>query len=126
MALELDLLLMTGRAADVREWTNAEQAAALGEASYHWLRAKALAAEGDYAGAEQECAQTGRGDRQPGRAGPREQMALTVGQLVLHERAGEGTVLDLIRRAATRAVFLDAAEEHVAALGREAGGMLEG
>src|SRR5262249_49376401 len=56
MALELQLLLETGRAKEVREWTDPGQKEVLG-ASYHWLRIQALAAEGDYALAEDECMQ---------------------------------------------------------------------
>jgi len=48
MGLELELMLKTGRAKNVRGWTGTEQEAALGSSSYHWLRAYALAALGDY------------------------------------------------------------------------------
>src|SRR5262249_53733164 len=42
MALELELLLRTGRTREVRQWTGPDQKAALGTAAYHWLRAQAL------------------------------------------------------------------------------------
>src|SRR5262249_26793163 len=48
MLLQLELMLGTGRARDVRDWTAPEQKAALGSA-YHWLRAQAMAALGEYA-----------------------------------------------------------------------------
>jgi hypothetical protein len=70
MAMELELLLRTGRAQDVVEWTGPEQESALQPAPYHWLRAQALAALGDYAGAEEECDQlaaVGRGEGLPPR-----------------------------------------------------------
>src|SRR5262249_12561608 len=59
MALELELLLRTGRPNDVLDWTGPEQKARLG-APYHWIRAQALAASGDYALAEEECKQLSR------------------------------------------------------------------
>jgi tetratricopeptide (TPR) repeat protein len=71
MAMELELLLRTGRAKEVVEWTGPEQASALQPAPYHLLRAQALAAVGDYAGAEEECEQlaaVGRGEGPPPRA----------------------------------------------------------
>src|SRR5262249_34208363 len=56
MALGLDLLLKTGRLRDVLDWpAEPEQQEALGDASYHWLRAQALAAAGDYGPAQKEC-----------------------------------------------------------------------
>ncbi len=62
MILELELLLKTGRARDVREWTAAEHRTELGPPLYHWLRAQALAASGDYALAEGELTQLAAGD----------------------------------------------------------------
>jgi hypothetical protein len=86
MELELTLLLRTGRARDVRDWTtDPKQTAALGERTYHALRAQALAALGDYAAAEEEYARRGAGARSQGQEGPRGAMALTVGQAMLHE-----------------------------------------
>ncbi len=55
LALELELLLGTGRPKEVRDWTGPQHRDAL-KASYHWLRAQALAAQGDYTGALDECA----------------------------------------------------------------------
>jgi tetratricopeptide (TPR) repeat protein len=120
MALELDLLLMSGRVSDVRDWTSAEQVASLGEASYHWLRARALAALGDYVGAKEEYALTAASGRQPDELPPRQRMASMIGQLVLDEVAGEGTAIDLIRRSIMRPVFLERVEDLAAALRREA------
>jgi hypothetical protein len=105
-SLELQLLLKTGRADDVRDWAGPEQKAVLGASSYHWLRAQALAATGDYALAEEECAQLGRAlaadnqDRAPGR--PREMMALLIGQAVLEEHPGADPVPLLLWRALRR------------------------
>jgi hypothetical protein len=91
MALELDLLLRTGRARDVREWTVPEHQAELGP-SYHLLRAQALAAEGDYALAEQELAELEMGGRRPGMPGPREAIAVLVGQGILDGVPGSVSV----------------------------------
>jgi hypothetical protein len=54
LALELELLLGTGRAVNVRDWASPEQRGVLGVA-YHWLRAQALAALGQYGEAQTEC-----------------------------------------------------------------------
>jgi tetratricopeptide (TPR) repeat protein len=62
IALELGLLLKTGRPQDVLAWTDATHEAALGSATYHRLRASALAASGDYAAALDEFAELDRGD----------------------------------------------------------------
>src|SRR5262249_47200683 len=91
MALELQLLLDTGRAKEVREWTDPGQKEDLGP-SYHWLRAQALAAEGDYALAEDECGQlAGEG---PGIMTVRPQAALAgvIGHAVLAEQPGPGSL----------------------------------
>lgn len=55
MELELELLLGVGRASDVQQWLSPEHESALGPSSYHWLRARALAAGGNYTYAEEEC-----------------------------------------------------------------------
>jgi hypothetical protein len=90
MALELELLLRTGRAKDVREAMTpedmADHKAALGTASYYWIRAQALAATGDYALAEGECEQLATDGRGQGSARAQEVMALLTGQVLLDEQ----------------------------------------
>jgi hypothetical protein len=120
MALELELLLMTGRANDVRMWTDPTQAPALGMASYHWLRARARAALGEYKSAEEECALTAVSGRRSDDADPRQQMALMIGRLILAESSWTGSVVDLIRRATVEGGFLERVEELADALRREA------
>jgi tetratricopeptide (TPR) repeat protein len=102
MAMELELLIRTGRAKDVWKWTgelSPDDKAALGE-SYHWLRTQALAASGDYALAEEECSQLSRsaGSNPGGQASMRfrEIMAMLVSRRVLNEQSGGGTLPDLI------------------------------
>jgi tetratricopeptide (TPR) repeat protein len=104
MALQLELLLRTGWAKEVREWTAPEQKARLGPA-YHWLRAQALAAAGDYALAEEECAELGRslaGD-EPG--GLRGGVALLTGQAMLAGQPGGESVGHLLGRGVIWAEF---------------------
>jgi hypothetical protein len=87
MKLELDLLLRTGRPRDVWGWTSPEQKAALGAMPYHWVRAQAQAALGDYGRAEEECEQlaaAGRGA--PTAAHVREALALWGTQASLNEQ----------------------------------------
>ena len=59
MELELELLLKTGRAKEVLDWTTPEQKEGLRE-GYHWLRARAEASLGNYGRAEEECTQLSR------------------------------------------------------------------
>jgi hypothetical protein len=47
--LQLNLMLQCGRAFEVRDWLKPGSEAVLGFKPYHWLRAKAAAACGDYA-----------------------------------------------------------------------------
>jgi len=86
MALELELLLMTGRARDVREWTTPELKEGLKATTYHWLRVRAFAALGDYALAEEEMIRLGAADQDPRRAEPRALIALAVAQAIAAEQ----------------------------------------
>jgi tetratricopeptide (TPR) repeat protein len=123
MALELELLLRSGRARDVRDWIGTEQKAALGT-SYHWLRIQALAALGDYTSAREECrqlsevlAQTiiGRGPDQF-----REIMALLIGQRVLADQSPGTCIPDLLVQTGNRFLFRDRFMELAQALQKEA------
>jgi hypothetical protein len=91
MVLELKLLLRTGRVKEIREWTEPGQKTFLG-ASYHWVRAQALAATGDYALAGDECSELAAGGREPGAASPRQVLAAVVGQAVVNEPLTGGSV----------------------------------
>ena len=87
MALELDLLLRTGRIKEVREWTAESQKdmlAMLGETSFYWIRAQALAASGDYSLSGRELATLAIAWQGP--VAPREQMALEIAKTVLEEQ----------------------------------------
>src|SRR5205085_5928271 len=54
-ALEVELLLRTGRPEAVRDWTGPEHQAALGLSPYYWQKIQALAACGDYESARDTC-----------------------------------------------------------------------
>ena len=54
MSLELDLLLQTGRAASVQEWSNKEQIYQIGAPRYYWFQTLAHASLGDYNQAEDD------------------------------------------------------------------------
>lgn len=96
MELELELLLGTGRARDVREWMLPEHKEDLEPSAYHWIRLRALAASGDYVGAEEESAELAqvvtsrRADKEP--VPFRESMALLIGQTVLDAHSGGGVL----------------------------------
>jgi hypothetical protein len=91
MEMELKLLLLTGRARDVLEWTAPEQQASLG-ATYYWIRTLAAAAVGDYATAHTASAElTPTGGRRSGVALYQERVALAIGQFLSDELAAGGT-----------------------------------
>jgi hypothetical protein len=85
--LELDLLLRTGRAEDVRNWIAEELKGALGTTSYHWLRVQALAALGDYAAAQAELAELSGGPG-PDPARTAAVFGVLVGRALLDEQPG--------------------------------------
>jgi tetratricopeptide (TPR) repeat protein len=115
MAMELELLLKTGQANKVREWMSPEQESALGASSYHWLRAQALAALGEYALAEEECEQLVAGGRGQEGTPAWEVMALLAGQTVLNEHPVGASVALLPFRAVDRMKALN----RVAALAKD-------
>jgi hypothetical protein len=100
-ALELELLLQTGRVQEVREWTlelTPKQKADLGMPAYYWLRARALAASGDYAQAEEELAQLATGGRPADAVGPRDLIALALAEDLLSQQPGGGCLLARLGR----------------------------
>jgi tetratricopeptide (TPR) repeat protein len=121
MVLELDLLLRTGQPRKVREWTSPEQKAALRPMPYHWVRAQALAASGDYALAEEECERLAAEGRGGGTAAQlREAMAAWVGEAALDEQSVGASWPDLIRRALGRTLLHDRIARLGTRLGDEA------
>lgn len=80
MALELELLLKTGRPIDVRDWTVPEQMGTLGEASYRWFRVQAFASLGDYTNADLEARLLAVANRDI--ENPRAALALALGQAI--------------------------------------------
>ncbi len=93
VALELRLMVHTGRSREARDWVTPDDRTRLGPNAYHWLRILAFAAGGDYELAQTECAALG-GERLP----YRETIGLLVGQVVLEERPGDGPLAYLLRR----------------------------
>ena len=89
MAMELELLTMTGRVQEVREWMTAEHEASLGEGNYRWLRILASAAAGDYATADADLAYLAGAGLGAESHGPRDAITLAVGKAVLDDRPGE-------------------------------------
>jgi len=102
MALELELLLSTGRAKEVGEWTDPEQRPALGT-MYHWLRARAFAAAGDYAMAKDECVPLG--SAHGWKQGPRQLMARIIAQTVLDEQLAIPSLAHQVVRVLRHAEF---------------------
>jgi hypothetical protein len=115
LALELELLLRTGRARDVRDWTDPQHREMLGEDYYHWVRAQALAALGDYARAEDELASTVTGGAK-GSGSPRALLALVVSQAVLDQQPGSVSLPRLAWQARRRLDFNKRAEELVVSM----------
>jgi hypothetical protein len=98
-ALELELLLKTGRARQIVEWVDTEHESMLGKQHYHLVRTMALAALGDYGVAQNECNQLcgslATGARAQEAARSREIMALMVGKRMLEEQTEPGSVPQL-------------------------------
>lgn len=82
LALELDLLLRTGRAQEVQDWTSPEQQEALGP-RYHWFRMQAFSALGDYSQAAEECSLLAAEGSDASGATPRAIAAALVAQEIL-------------------------------------------
>jgi hypothetical protein len=110
MALELELLLRTGWSrALLDEAMQPEHEGVLGPQVYHWMRAQALAATGDYAAAQEECGKLA-GSLAPGPRGreaepPRKIMALLVGRRVLAEMPAGGSLPEFFLRTSERYEF---------------------
>jgi hypothetical protein len=102
MALELELLLRTGRSGTVLAWTGSEQEAGLGYSSFHWLKTRALASSGAYALAQEECNALGQSNLLDGKDKDgfnlREALAMLVGQAVLNQQPGYGDPPYFMRR----------------------------
>jgi tetratricopeptide (TPR) repeat protein len=84
--LELDLLLRTGRPANVLDWMTDEVRGSLSDDSYHWLRCRAMIALGDYDAADGELAVLiGSGGRLPEPGRVADEVGGLVGKAVLDE-----------------------------------------
>jgi hypothetical protein len=96
MAMELELLLGTGRVKSVREWTDPEQRADLGPNEYHWMRIRAFAASGEYARADEECLQLIQTLDATVQSGPALRLdsllALVTAQSILEEHTAQGSL----------------------------------
>lgn len=123
MQLELELLLRTGRPKEVRQWTSPELMAGLGPVAYHWLRAQAFAAAGDYAKSVEECDHLARA---LARAGPgedprlRAMMTLGIGQATLDACAAAGSAPALAWAAFRQGEFSGQVTSLVQSLRKEA------
>jgi hypothetical protein len=111
MALELELLLRTGQAKDVYEWTNdpeqkEAQQKALGVETYHWLRVQAAAASGDYGPAADELTQLAARGRNSEGTSPREGLATLIGESFFHENVGLVCAIQLAWRARIRSELI--------------------
>jgi hypothetical protein len=104
LALEADLLLRTGRAQAVRDWTDPNHKDALGDFAYHWLRGRAFAALGDYASAHGELVQLKALAGNPSAPPPRVLAALVAKQ-VLAEQPVNSQVPHLLLRGFREAEF---------------------
>lgn len=82
MDLELDLLLRTGRAADALAWAGPDLLE-VDAVKYHWTRAQAFLAVGDYRGADAELVELTGGSPSP------EQVGRVVGESVRRRLEGE-------------------------------------
>jgi tetratricopeptide (TPR) repeat protein len=102
MARELDLLLRTGGAKQVRDWTDPIMKGSLGEPGYYWNRVQALAATGDYKLAIEECRNLAISAQLAGHQF-RDDILVEVGKSILNEQpgvdSGASRMLTLLQRA---------------------------
>jgi hypothetical protein len=98
--LQLDLMVRTGRAAEVIDWTADELKAAVGPNSYHWFRGQAMAAVGDYDGADRELAAIvgGIGGATPDPGYLAETVGNAIGRDLLSEAPVAGGMPDAVRQ----------------------------
>jgi len=97
MRLELELLLNTGRAEDVRAWMEEEHKGTLGAAEYYRLQAEMEAASGDYARADADLEEMARAlVPRPGPAALRRGIAQSVGQAILDGGRQDATPVRLL------------------------------
>ncbi len=123
MSLELELLLKTGQAQKVLDWTGPEQQATL-RGVYHLLRIQAEASLGNYERARAECGDMSdsmtRMPSGPTSMGLREIMAEIIGERILNDPSDAKNVCDLIVRAGQRHTFHERLQEFSFALRKEA------
>jgi tetratricopeptide (TPR) repeat protein len=117
--LELDLLLRTGRAEDVRDWSAADLRDLLGTTRYHWLRTQALAALGDYAAADAELTDLA-GDDGPAPARAGTAFAALTGRALLDEQPGRLDPPAVFARVSARQAFWSGLRQAVAGLAERA------
>ena len=105
MKIELELLVRTGRPNDVLDWTTAELKQAVGPQSYHWYRAMAMAARGDYAAADPELADIAGGVKAtaPDQEFLAQSLAFMVAKNVLGEAPAAPGLPDAVRQTLSRA-----------------------
>jgi hypothetical protein len=90
---------------DAVEWTDVEQQSVMGPLASHWLRARALAAWGDYALAQEELAQLTSGQGQDPND-LRNGLAMAAGMAILEEQpTSSGSLLHQLWQANSRAAF---------------------
>jgi hypothetical protein len=124
--LELELLLGTGRAEDVRDWAAEELKGPLGAIGYHWRRARALAALGEYAAANTELLELA-GEEGPNPVRTGRLFAVLAGQALLDEQPAGWGLPALLARARARFEFRTAVGQEAAALaGRADAAVLRG
>ncbi len=96
-AFEMDLLLRTGRAAEVRDLELGDTAKLLDAGKYRWLRIKALAGTGQYAAALDEAGGIAAGSPLLSPAVQRS-LAATAGRLVLDELRARDDLAGAVQR----------------------------
>jgi hypothetical protein len=119
--LEVDLLLRTGRPKDVLEWLSEEVGGSLGEGNYHWSRAQAFLALGDYDAADGELRlMVGPDGRQISPRAAAEEMAEAVGKGVLDGQTGGTSFGHLVMLALAQSDLQGRVMEASRSLGLEA------
>lgn len=122
MTIELELLLLTGRVREVREWMEPAHEEAIGIEMYSVLQLMMFAASGDYASADKELQiLAAAADAEPPGGGPspyRYEIATTIANLILDGAIVDGSPLNAVRRTLDRMLGINQIQAQVNGLRR--------
>jgi hypothetical protein len=124
MTIELELLLLSGRVREVREWMEPAHEEMIGVEMYSVLQLMMFAAGGDYAAADKELQiLAAAADAEPRDGGPspyRNEIATTIANFILEGAVVDGSPLRAVRRPLDRMLGINQIQAQVNGLRRHA------